>query len=95
MYQIDRATIERSLLRKGFVLQETHHRYYYHEFEGRRSRAYTYVSTGSSYKTYGESLLKMMKKQLCLDTLQDVKRLLECQMDGAEFNEKMRTKGLL
>ena len=77
MTQIDRAIIEQSLLRKGFVLEETHHRYYYHEFKGKRSRAYTYVSTGSSYKSYGDTLLKRMKKELCLDTLQEVRRLLQ------------------
>jgi len=67
----------------------------YHEFNGKRTRAYTYVSTGSGYKSYGDALLKRMKKELCLDTLQEVKRLLECDMDGAEYNRKLRSKGLI
>ncbi|HKZ42032.1 MAG TPA: hypothetical protein VJ044_13800 [Candidatus Hodarchaeales archaeon] len=95
MSQIDRAIIEQSLIRKGFVLEETHHRYYYHEVNGKRSRAYTYVSTGSKYKSYGDSLFKRMKKELCLDTLLEVRRLLHCEMDGAEYNEILKSKGLI
>lgn len=95
MSQIDRTIIEQSSLRRGFVLQETHHRYYYHEFKGKRTRAYTYVSMGSNYRTYGDALMKRMKKELCLDTLQEVRRLLHCEMDGEEYNEILRSKGLI
>ncbi len=95
MSRIDRVTIEQSLLRKGFVLEETHHRYYYHEFKCKRTRANTYVSTGSNYKTYDDALMKRMKKELCLDTLQEVRRLLHCEMDGEEYNEILRSKGLI
>jgi len=30
--QIDRREIESSLLSKGFVREDTHHRYFYHEY---------------------------------------------------------------
>ncbi|HKZ41556.1 MAG TPA: hypothetical protein VJ044_11375 [Candidatus Hodarchaeales archaeon] len=95
MSQVDRDQIERSLPTKGFVREETHHRYFYHEFNGKRTGAYTYTSHGSSYKTYGDPLLKRMKKELRLDTLQEVRRLLECPMDGDQYNKTLKAKGLI
>jgi hypothetical protein len=95
MSQIDREQIERSLQKKGFVKEETHHRYFYHEHNGKRTGAFTYTSHGSGYKTYGDTLLKRMKTELRLDTLQEVKKLLECPMDGVQYNEKLKSKGFV
>lgn len=95
MSQIDRDQIERSLLKKGFIREDSHHRYFYHEFNGKRTGAFTYTSHGSGYKTYGDPLLKRMKKELRLETLNDVKDLLGCPMDEDQYNEKLKVKGLI
>ncbi len=92
--QIDRKTIESSLRKKGFVEEGGSHKYFYHEVNNKRTGAYAYTSRGSCYKTYGDSLIKVMKKELRLDTLDQAKRLLACPMDGEEYNSILQKKGL-
>jgi hypothetical protein len=92
--QIDRKTIEASLQRKGFVQEVRDHRYYYHELNGRRTGPYTFISTGSSYKTYGVGLLKAMKIQLRLDTLTQVHDLCACPMSREEYIRILHEKGI-
>lgn len=92
--QIDRKTIESSLKKKGFVEEGRDHRYFYHEVDGKRTGPYTFTSRGSSYKTYGDTLLKRMRFQLRLDSMVQVRRLLECPMDGEEYNSILRRKGI-
>ena len=93
--QIDRNEIESSLIAKGFVRDDTHHRYFYHEVKGKRTGLHTYTSHGSDYKTYGDNLLKLMKKQLRLDTLSQVADLFKCPMTGDDYNEIIKRKGLI
>ena len=93
--QIDRSDIESSLVGKGFVKEDTHHRYFHHEMEGKRTGISTYTSHGSHYKTYGDNLLTQIKKQLRLDTLTQVADLFKCPMTGADYNESLKKKGLL
>lgn len=92
--QIDRKLIESSLKKKGFVEEGGDHKYFYHEAEGKRTGAYTFTSRGSSYKTYGDPLLKRMRLQLRLNTMLQTRRLLECPMDGDEYNTVLREKGI-
>jgi len=93
--QIDRNDIEASLLTKGFVKEETHHRYFYHEVEGKRSGIFTYTSHGSHYKTYGDNLLKLIKKQLRLETLGQLFDLVKCPMSSNDYVSLLREKGLI
>ncbi len=93
--QIDRRDIESSLLRKGFIPEESDHHYFYHEYKGKRTGAYTYTSHGSGYKTYTEPLFRMMKKQLQLDRIKEVEELFLCPMDGDIYNQILKDKGLL
>lgn len=93
--QIDRKEIESSLVAKGFVREDTHHRYFYHEVKGKRTGIQTYTSHGSDFKTYGDNLLKMMKRQLRLDTLTQVVDLLKCPMTGEDYYKNLKKKGLI
>ena len=93
--QIPRDTIESSLPKKGFVREDSHHRYFYHEYKGKRTGAYTYTSHGSKYKTYHEPLFKRMKKELRLDRVKEVEDLFLCPIDGDGYNGKLREKGYL
>ncbi len=93
--QIDRDIIESSLSKKGFVREDSHHRYFYHEYEGKRTGLYTYTSHGSKHKTYPEALLKQMKKQLRLDRLKQVEELFLCPINGEGYNQILKEKGFL
>lgn len=93
--QIDRRTIEYSLLSKGFVREDTHHRYFYHVYQGVRTGAYAFISHGSKYKTYGRPLLKKMKKRLRLDTDRQIFDLFKCPMTGKDYNQVLKNKGLI
>lgn len=91
---IERKQIEASLRKKGFVQEGGDHRYFYHEVDGRRTGAYAFTSRGTGHKTYTDNLLGAMKKELRLNLLNQVKRLLECPMGGEEYNEILKQKGV-
>ena len=93
--QIDRKEIESSLVAKGFVKEDSHHRYFYHEVKGKRTGISTHTSHGSDYKTYGDNLLRLIKKQLRLDALSQVADLFKCPMTGDDYNEILKKKDLL
>jgi hypothetical protein len=93
--QIDRKEIESSLVAKGFVKEDSHHRYFYHEVKGKRTGISTHTSHGSDYKTYGNNLLRLIKKQLRLDALSQVADLFKCPMTGDDYNEIFKKKDLL
>lgn len=89
---IKRTLIESSLRKKGFIEEGGDHKYFYHEIDGKRTSAYTKVSRGTGYKDYSINLLKTMKIQLRLDTLEQLRRLLECPMDANEYNDILKKK---
>jgi hypothetical protein len=93
--QIDRSEIELSLTTKGFLREDSHHRYFYHEVEGKKTGISTYTSHGSRYKTYGDNLLSQMKKQLSLDTIGQLFDLFKCPMTGDDYNDFLKGKGML
>ncbi len=93
--QFDRRSIESALAAKGFVREDTHHRYFYHEHQGRRTGVHTYTSHGSGFKTYGDPLLRSMRQQLRLETVAQLADLVSCPMSRDDYNEHLRGKGLL
>lgn len=90
--QIDRKKIEASLRKKGFVEEGGDHKYFYHEVDGKRTSAYTFISRGCAYKTYGDALLKAMRMQLRLDSTHQVKQLLECPMNAEGYKSILKQK---
>ena len=93
--QVDRRLIESNLPKKGFVEDNKSHKYYYHEYKGKRTGIYTFTSHGSSYKTYGDSLIRSMKKQLKLDSSKQAVDLFQCPLSGEEYNIILRNKGFI
>lgn len=95
--QIDRRIIESSLIKKGFIREDSRHRYFYHEYNGKRTGAYTCTSHGGSekYKSYSEPFFKIIRKHLFLDRVKQVEELFMCPMDGDSYNQILRDKGLL
>jgi len=93
--QLDRREIESSLARKGFVGdRSSHHRYFHHQCDGKRTGIYTYISHGPSYKVYGDALLSEMKKQLRLDAVGQLVDLVKCPMSAEQYNAVLRKKRL-
>jgi len=93
--QVERRLIESGLRTKGFVEESNHHRYFYHEYKGKRTGVYTYTSHGSNYKTYGMPLLKLIKKQLKLDNIRDTVDLFKCPISEDDYNDILKKKGLI
>ena len=94
--QIDKKKIERGLKKKGFRAEPASHMYFYFYYKGKQSSISTYTSHGSSkYKVYGDTLLALMKKQLELDTVQDLADLIRCPMTEAKYIEILKSKGFL
>jgi len=89
---IDRRLIESNLIKKGFVEEDSDHKYFYHEYNGKRTGIYTFTSHGSGYKIYNDNLISMMKKQLKLDTNSQAKDLFQCPMSGEEYNQILLKK---
>jgi hypothetical protein len=78
--------VSRNLPAKGFAVDPTsHHPYFCFYRSGKRTRFYTYVSHGKSGEDVGDAIVKAMKKQLGLHTMQQVRDLVECPMDGAQY----------
>ena len=92
MGQLDRADIEAALAKKGFVLRVGDHRYYRLLVDGKETGIQTYLSTGSSYKTYSDSLLGQMARQLGLKKAELI-RLVQCQLDGPAYLALLRASG--
>lgn len=92
---MDRDKIEQSLLRKGFVLDNRHHRYFLHKVDGRETGVKTKVSHGKKYKRLDESLQAVMKRQLKLDTSAEFRDLVECPMSADYYLAKLRAKGII
>ena len=92
---IDKRKIESSLLSKGFVREDSHHHYFYHEFKGKRTGIWTYTSHGNKPKEYNDNLLRMMKKQMKLDSMGQVRDLFLCPMSGSDYNKKLKEKGII
>ena len=94
--QLDRVAIESALPRKGFAEDRAgHHRYFHHEYGGKRTGIYTYTSHGSAYKAYGDPLLRSMRQQLRLDTMAQLADLVNCPMSRDGYNAHLKGKGLL
>mgnify|MGYP001605701850 CR=1 FL=1 len=93
--QIDKKKIEKGLKKKGFKAETTHHTYFYFYYNGKQSSISTHTSHGSKYKVYGDTLLALMKKQLELDTPQDLADLIQCRLTEDKYIDILKSKGLL
>lgn len=92
---IPKRLIEKSLRKKGFVQDNNDHRYFYHEFNGKRTGAYAYTSHGSKIKEYDNRLIDILKKELRLNTLKETKDLLKCPMDKTKYESILKDRGIL
>ena len=69
---IERKSLEKKLLKEGFIKVDRDHRYYFFNYPELNKSIFTKISTGSKYKTLGDSLVADIAKQLKLS-----KKMLE------------------
>lgn len=91
---IERSKIEEGLLRKGFVREMGSHRFLRLKVGNKTTGIKTWTSHGSDYKDYGDALLTAIKKELRLDTKQQLVRLIECPLSHQDYVSSLREKGL-
>jgi hypothetical protein len=82
--------IRSSLLGKGFVEDNTHHRYFWLYVDGRKAEIFTYTSHGAH--ECGDHILARMAGQLKLSRRQ-LDDLLDCPLSGEAYVEMLRGNG--
>lgn len=93
--KVDRTEIEKNLPKKGFRKErEGHHIYFYHEYEGKETGVYTYISHSSKLKDISGDLLTSMRKQLRLDSNREAVDLFKCPLDKDGLNTALIKKGV-
>lgn len=94
MAQLDRRDIEAALPKKGFEMEEQKgHTFFQLKVNGLATGIKTYTSRGSGYKTYGDSLLALMARELKLKK-SDLVDLVNCPLDGPGYLQKLRAQGI-
>jgi hypothetical protein len=84
--------IARALLAKGFREVQGRHRKFILWHQGKPTSIRTELSHGS--KEVGAPLLSMMKRQLRLETIDQLKALIECPMEGEDYIAFLKNKGV-
>ncbi|KAA3596711.1 MAG: hypothetical protein D8M57_19265 [Candidatus Scalindua sp. AMX11] len=85
--KVKRNDIIKNLPKKGFRKEASgHHIYFYHEYEGRETGVYIYISHSSKSKDIAGDLLLCTRKQLRLETNRETVDLINCPMTGDQFN---------
>ena len=92
--QRDRTDIEAALLKKGFFKENKDHQYYTYHQDNKKTAIFTKLSHGSDYKTYGQSLLSKMSKQLKLSN-KELLDLIDCDITGEKYLEILKNKKVL
>jgi predicted RNA binding protein YcfA (HicA-like mRNA interferase family) len=91
----DRKKIEKSLLNKGFTQDAGDHRYYKYYDGNKYTGVFTFISRGSGYKVYSDSLLSDMWKQLKLNSKKELCDLIDCPMNESKYRAILKSKNLM
>lgn len=94
--KVDRSEFEANLPKKGFQEErDSHHIFFHHYFEGKRTAAYTKISHSARMREVSGDLLKVIRKQLQLDTTREAVDLIKCPMTAEQFLERLKQKGVI
>lgn len=86
--KVARRDVGSNLPKKGFRKNKSgDHIYFYHEWNGRETGAYTKISHTKKMKDIGGGLLTAMKLQLKLEANKQVVDLVTCPMSKEEYLE--------
>lgn len=77
---------------KGFKSKKggDHAWYFYYRIDGVKSNIKTKVSRSPKFKTLGADLIAKMSRQCKLPSSRDFRRLVDCSMDQAEYEEAVQ-----
>ncbi len=93
---INRRLAQKSLSKKGFRKDKSRdHVYYFHEYKGKESGIFTYVSHSTKFRDLTRDILSKIKKELRLNTNLEVYNFLTCPMDENEYNRILIERGIL
>lgn len=93
--KVDRAGVNKNLPKKGFRKETSgHHIYFYHEYKGQETGAYTYISHSAKQKDISGDLLLSMRKQLRLEDTKEAVDLIVCPIDKEAFNKILIKNGV-
>ena len=93
--QIEKRDVESNLPKKGFEKDTSrqHHIYFNHRYNGKYTGAFTYTS--HTRKSIGAPIISQMKKELRLNSTQQVVDLVNCPITGEQYVEILKSKGQL
>ncbi len=87
--------IKSGLKRKGWAEEErAHHTYFFFCIEGKKTKIRTYLSR-SPKKSYGAKLLSNIKKQLYLNSNEEVVEYIRCKLKNEEYIRILKEKKVL
>jgi hypothetical protein len=93
--KVDRTEVNKNLPKKGFRQEKSgHHIYFYHEYEGRETGVYTYISHSTKQKDISGDLLLSMRKQLRFKSTKQAVDLIVCPIDKEAFNKILIKNGV-
>ena len=84
--------IERALLRKGFIREDTHHRFLI--FLGPSGDEATRTRLSHGIPEYGDDLLAKVAGQLRLGK-RELLELIDCRMSGEQYAALLQERGVL
>lgn len=92
----ERDVVEKGLLKKGcFVKDNNDHKMFRLKVDGKVTGIKTFTSHGSAkYKTLGEDLINLMKRELKLDTNKQFHKLIDCELSGDQYIAILRAKSI-
>lgn len=85
--------IKAALLKKGFKESNADHKKYIYIYNGRCTTIMTKVSHG--HKEYDDYLLKQIKKQMHLDSIEDLLAFIDCTFTKENYLKLLKRKKLL
>jgi len=91
MASLDSKKIAAALLRKGFRVADSSHKFYWLYDGEKKTSVHTMISHGR--KDYSDSLLAKMKKQLGLDTKAQLLELVQCPLSREDYLALLLAKG--
>ena len=83
--------IEAALLKKGFMVKESHHKIFYFFYEGKITGVHTFLSHG--VREYNAELLTKMRNQLHLSG-KELEDLIRCPLSGEEYLILLEERGI-
>jgi len=91
---VDRDDIRKQLLAKGFRESSGDHQFYTLWVGGKKTQISTKLSHGSKYKTYDDSLLGLVCRQLAISK-KDLLAFIECKLSGEMYVEILKKNDVI